>query len=169
MRLMKTMLVVGCCGLMGLATTQAHAQEGDTAAAAEQAEASVVSHQTGPLSDDGLTESIAEPNSWPSRCDVTVFTDRVDRQPSQLFGAATVDCDPGYLPRWPMSVDLFRMSEGSLPEHLTGTQIDCSYTPCSAATDYYTDPAGDTQYCTRVTIKDFGSTEYAWEQNCPIF
>lgn len=177
MRMMRTLLVAGTAGFLGLASTQAHAQEPQPATATqeqstqEQSTQDQVSQGPGGPADeefgiDGLNPGV----NYLTECNAHVYTDHVDRQPSEIYGAATVECDPGYLPRWPMTVDLFRMTPGGNPEWVaTSGQIDCTYTPCSGATSQFTIEPGHTQYCARVMIQDILDTEYQWESNCSFF
>lgn len=167
MRIMRTLLIAGTAGFLGLASTQAHAQEAEPATTTQGQSSQ---DRAGPADEeiglDGLTPGV----NHLTECDAHVYTDQVDRHPSEIYGAATVECDPGYLPRWPMTVDLFRMTPGGNPELVaTSGQIDCTYTPCSGGTSQHTIDPGHTQYCTRVTIQDVMATEYEWETNCPFF
>lgn len=175
MRTMKTMLTAGAVGMVGLlGATQSHAVEEDLGQALERDPAAladgagpVPEDGTGPVTEDGSPLTEEEIQSWVQACDFTVYTDHVDRQPTTIFGAATVDCDPGYLPRWGMTVDLFEMRGGGQPPvHLTGQRYDCTSSPCSGSSGLYTITPGNTQYCARVGVNDMGSMSYVFEQNC---
>lgn len=94
-------------------------------------------------------------------CDVSVYTDYVDRNPQTIFGLGTVSCDSGYLPRYGVTIDLFRMTPGGTPQHLTGSNADCT-TSCTLSTGQYTPAAGNSQYCTRIGYNDAGTMRYHW-------
>lgn len=95
-------------------------------------------------------------------CDVSVFTDFVDRSPQSIYGLGTVACDSGYLPRYSVSVDLFRMTPGGTPQYVTGSSVDCTSSSCTVSSGQYTPPVGNTQYCARISYNDAGTMRYHW-------
>lgn len=150
--------------LAGAPASAATDTSGPATTAATSTAPTTTATSTTTTTSPSTSQGTAGPDSaGPQTCEARAFTDQVDRSPQTIYGLGTVNCRDGYLPRFGMTVDLFRMTPGGTPVHITGSGMyDCANSPCTVSSGSYTAPSGNAQYCTRVGYNDLGSWTYEW-------